>query len=118
MSLMPPVNYSLGLGLDLTRFRGPITVKRSGYAKGVEEDGQDRQALFARVQGGSRQARPLLRREVSGGEDSSRSGCLHRDAAQDLGQAGTDRCLRLLLGSGRMCERLDTKKKVKACEGD
>ncbi len=33
--------------LDLTRFRGPIRVKRSGSVKGVEEDGQERQALLA-----------------------------------------------------------------------
>lgn len=35
------------LGLGLTRFRGPIRVKRSGSVKGVKEDGQDRQALLA-----------------------------------------------------------------------
>jgi transposase len=34
------------VGLGLTRFRGPIRVKRSGSVKGVE-DGQERQALLA-----------------------------------------------------------------------
>jgi hypothetical protein len=34
------------VGLGLTRFRGPIRVKRSGSMKGVE-DGQDRQNLAA-----------------------------------------------------------------------
>ena len=34
------------LGLGLTRFRGPIRVKRSGSVKGVK-DGQERQALLA-----------------------------------------------------------------------
>jgi hypothetical protein len=33
--------------VGLTRFREPIRVKRSGSTKGVEEDGQDTQALFA-----------------------------------------------------------------------
>jgi hypothetical protein len=33
--------------LGLTRFREPIRVKRSGSVKGVEEDGQERQALLA-----------------------------------------------------------------------
>ena len=32
--------------MGLTRFREPIRVKRSGSTKGVEEDGQDRQALL------------------------------------------------------------------------
>jgi hypothetical protein len=32
--------------LGLTRFQGPIRVKRSGSVKGVEEDGQDRQTLL------------------------------------------------------------------------
>ena len=35
------------LGLGLTRFRGPIRVKRSSSMKGVEEDGQERQTLLA-----------------------------------------------------------------------
>ena len=48
------------LGLGLTRFHGPIGVKRSGYVKGVEVDGQDGQALLARVRGGGRKAPPLL----------------------------------------------------------
>ena len=34
------------MGLGLTRFQGPIRVKRSGSVKGVEEDGQDRQTLL------------------------------------------------------------------------
>ena len=33
--------------VGLTRLHGPIRVKRSGYVKGVEEDGQERQAVFA-----------------------------------------------------------------------
>jgi hypothetical protein len=33
--------------LGLTRFRGPIRVKRSSSMKGVEEDGQERQTLLA-----------------------------------------------------------------------
>jgi hypothetical protein len=33
--------------MGLTRFRGLIRVKRSGSVKGVEEDGQDRQAVSA-----------------------------------------------------------------------
>ncbi len=33
--------------LGLTRLHGPIRVKRSGSVKGVEEDGQERQALLA-----------------------------------------------------------------------
>jgi hypothetical protein len=33
--------------VGLTRFRGPVRVKRSGSVKGVEEDGQERQALLA-----------------------------------------------------------------------
>jgi hypothetical protein len=33
--------------LGLTRLREPIRVKRSGSVKGVEEDGQDRQTIFA-----------------------------------------------------------------------
>ena len=40
---IPPGTRQLGL----TRFRGPIRVKRSGSVKGVEEDGQERQALLA-----------------------------------------------------------------------
>ena len=35
------------LGLGLTRFYGPIRVKRLGSVKGVKEYGQDRQALLA-----------------------------------------------------------------------
>ncbi len=35
------------LGLGLTRFRGPIRVKRSSSMKGVEEDEQERQAVSA-----------------------------------------------------------------------
>ncbi len=40
-------NFDLSLDLGLTRFRGPIRVKRSSSMKGVEEDGQERQALLA-----------------------------------------------------------------------
>ena len=40
-----PVN-ALNVDLGLTRFRGPIRVKRSGSVKGVE-DGQQRQTLLA-----------------------------------------------------------------------
>jgi hypothetical protein len=73
------------------RLRGPIEVKRLGSVKGVEEDGQDRQALQSlRVQGGSHSTGSLLRREVSRSEDSPRSGRLRRDAAQ-VGQPGGDR---------------------------
>ncbi len=43
----PGKNTMVGIGLGLTRFRGPIRVKRSGSVKGVEEDGQDRQAVSA-----------------------------------------------------------------------
>jgi hypothetical protein len=35
------------LGLGLTHLHGQIRVKRSGSVKGVEEDGQERQALLA-----------------------------------------------------------------------
>jgi hypothetical protein len=34
--------------LGLTRFHGPITVKRSGFTKGVE-DGKERQTLLAGI---------------------------------------------------------------------
>src|SRR5215218_8198043 len=33
------------------RFHGPIIVRRSGSTKGIEEDGQDRQALLAKIRG-------------------------------------------------------------------
>ena len=33
--------------MGLTRFYGPIRVKRSASVKGLEEDGQDRQAVSA-----------------------------------------------------------------------
>jgi hypothetical protein len=39
--------FFVGRHVGLTRFREPIRVKRSGSVKGVEEDGQERQALFA-----------------------------------------------------------------------
>jgi len=65
--------------LGLTRFCEPIRVTRSGSTKGVEEDGKERQALLARVQGGSRKAGPLLRGALSGGEDSPRPGRLGRE---------------------------------------
>ncbi len=38
---------AINLGLGLTRFRGPIRVKRSSSMKGVGKDGQERQALLA-----------------------------------------------------------------------
>jgi hypothetical protein len=43
-----PQGLSLTLGnvVGLTRFHGPITVKRSGSTKGVE-DGKERQALLS-----------------------------------------------------------------------
>src|SRR5215213_2329268 len=44
----------IGVFVGLIRFRGPIRFKRSGSMKGVEDVGQKRQALLARVQGGSR----------------------------------------------------------------
>src|SRR5215211_2117162 len=74
------------LELGLTRFRGPIRVKRSGFMKGVD-DGQDGQTLPARVQTGSRPAGALLRRKVCRLKDSPRLGRLHRDAPQ-VGQPG------------------------------
>ncbi len=41
------LEHITGTDMGLTRLRGPIRVKRSGSVKGVEEDGQDRQALLA-----------------------------------------------------------------------
>ena len=41
----PPGVQDAGVGL--TRFREPIRVKRSSSMKGVEEDGQERQAVSA-----------------------------------------------------------------------
>jgi hypothetical protein len=44
----PPQYYrNRGRRVGLTRFRGPIRVKRSSSMKGVEEDGQERQAVSA-----------------------------------------------------------------------
>ena len=45
LAASPLVETKVRLGL--TRFRGPIRVKRSGSVKGLEEDRQERQALLA-----------------------------------------------------------------------